>query len=265
MIFNRRLPLIISLFVLLAACGSTVNYAPVDDREKRSYRASNSYTVSAGETLYSIAWRYGLDFKALASTNNIRAPYTIYPGQRLSLKMGSRTTKTKIKTTTKPKSKAVTHKPSVATKSTRITVGSTASKVPSSSSTLNRKHYPFRWLWPSKAKLTQRFSLSGQVHKGVDLKGKLGESVTAANSGTVVYAGSGLVGYGKLLIIKHNDRYLSAYGHNNRLLVSEGERVKGGQKIAEMGRTGADEVKLHFEIRKDGKPVNPLKLLPKRT
>lgn len=261
MIFNRRIPLIISLFVLLAACGSTVNYAPVDDREKRSYRASSSYTVSAGETLYSIAWRYGLDFKALASTNNIRAPYTIYPGQRLSLKIGLRATKT----TTKPKPKAVTRKPSVASKPASTSSGSTASKIPSSTSALNPKHYPFRWLWPSKAKLTQRFSLSGQVHKGVDLKGNLGESVTAANSGTVVYAGSGLVGYGKLLIIKHNDRYLSAYGHNNRLLVSEGERVKGGQKIAEMGRTGTDEVKLHFEIRKDGKPVNPLKLLPKRT
>ena len=245
----------------MAGCGSTVNYAPVDDREKRSNSTANSYTVSAGETLYSIAWRYGIDFKSLAYTNNIRAPYTIYPGQRLSLKLNSRAAKTPQKS----KPKAATRKLSAVTKQAKVSTSSKTAKVSNTSSTLDPKKYPFRWFWPSKAKLTQRFSLSGQVHKGVDLKGNLGESVTAANSGTVVYAGSGLVGYGKLLIIKHNDRYLSAYGHNHRLLVSEGERVRGGQKIAEMGRTGTDEVKLHFEIRKDGKPVNPLKLLPKRT
>lgn len=102
------------------------------------------------------------------------------------------------------------------------------------------------------------------VNKGIDLGGKLGESVLAAASGQVVYAGSGLRGYGKLLIIKHNDIFLSAYAHNDHILVKEGDLVKAGQKIADMGSSGTDRVKLHFEIRSDGKPVDPLKLLPKR-
>jgi lipoprotein NlpD len=97
----------------------------------------------------------------------------------------------------------------------------------------------------------------------VDISGSLGQSIYAARSGEVVYAGSGLVGYGQLLIIKHSERYLSAYGHNRKLLVKEGAAVKQGQKVAEMGDTGTNSVKLHFELRRDGKPVNPLNYLPK--
>jgi len=111
--------------------------------------------------------------------------------------------------------------------------------------------------------LGRRFSPASGTHKGIDIKGKLGEPVYAASSGKVVYAGTGLVGYGKLLILKHNENYLSAYGHNRNLLVKEGEKVKVGQRIAEIGDTGTDEVKLHFEIRHNGKPVDPIKLLPK--
>lgn len=118
------------------------------------------------------------------------------------------------------------------------------------------------WIWPSSGKLLGQFSESGS--KGIDLGGKAGDPVVAAGDGKVVYSGTGLRGYGKLLIIKHNATFLSAYAHNQNLLVKEGQSVSKGQKIAEMGNTDSDQVKLHFEIRRQGKPVDPLKYLPQR-
>jgi lipoprotein NlpD len=115
------------------------------------------------------------------------------------------------------------------------------------------------WIWPAKGKVLEGFSEST---KGIDIAGKPGQSVTASAAGKVVYSGAGLRGYGKLIIIKHNNTYLSAYAHNSKLLVKEGQTVAKGQKIAEMGNTDASLVKLHFEIRKNGKPVDPLKHLP---
>ncbi|MEC8428765.1 MAG: peptidoglycan DD-metalloendopeptidase family protein, partial [Pseudomonadota bacterium] len=124
---------------------------------------------------------------------------------------------------------------------------------------------PVKWRWPAKGKVIATFSSRNPLNKGVDIAGKLGESVVAAGSGVVVYAGSGVRGYGKLMIIKHSETFLSAYAHNRKLLVKEGQSVKAGQKIAEMGSSGTDRNKLHFEIRKEGKPVNPMGYLPKRT
>jgi len=120
------------------------------------------------------------------------------------------------------------------------------------------------WSWPTKGPVIESFSLSGRINKGIDLAGKNGEPVFAAADGKVVYSGTGLVGYGNLIIIKHNETYLSAYAHNSRLLLKEGDKAKAGQKIAEIGSTGANRDKLHFEIRRDGKPVNPMKYLPGR-
>jgi lipoprotein NlpD len=120
------------------------------------------------------------------------------------------------------------------------------------------------WGWPSRGAVIGRFSSNGSLNKGIDIAGELGEPVLAASDGSVVYAGSGLRGYGELVIIKHSDTYVSAYGHNRRLLVREGQQVKVGQSIAEMGSTGTDRVKLHFEIRRQGKPVDPLQYLPRR-
>lgn len=118
------------------------------------------------------------------------------------------------------------------------------------------------WMWPVPGKVSAPFSESG--NKGLDFAGKSGEPVLAAGEGKVVYAGAGLRGYGELVIVKHNATYLSAYAHNRKILVKEGQQVSRGQKIAEMGDTGADSVKLHFEIRKQGKPVDPAQFLPKR-
>lgn len=120
------------------------------------------------------------------------------------------------------------------------------------------------WAWPASGTLIGRFASNGSLNKGIDIAGQLGQPVLAASGGTVVYAGSGLRGYGELVIIKHNETYVSAYGHNRRLLVREGQQVKVGQSIAEMGSTGTDRVKLHFEIRRQGKPVDPLQYLPRR-
>ena len=251
---------IYSLVLLLGACSSGGNYAPVIDRDSSLVSAKKSHIVSRGETLYSIAWRHNLSFKGLANANGIDSPYIIFPGQKLLLRERQKVTKSRYKPP--PSTASVTvNRPSKNNTPNRPT----AIKKPSSSEVaVNRKRYPFRWQWPSKAPLTAGYKAKGKVHKGIDLKGKLGEPVYAANSGKSVYAGSGLVGYGKLLIIKHSDTYLSAYAHNSRLLVKEGQVVKVGQKVAAMGDTGTDTIKLHFEIRKNGKPVNPLKLLPKR-
>jgi lipoprotein NlpD len=120
------------------------------------------------------------------------------------------------------------------------------------------------WAWPAGGTVIGRFSSNGSLNKGIDIAGELAQPVLAASDGAVVYAGSGLRGYGELVIIKHSDTYVSAYGHNRRLLVQEGQQVKAGQTIAEMGSTGTDRVKLHFEIRRQGKPVDPLQYLPKR-
>ena len=119
-----------------------------------------------------------------------------------------------------------------------------------------------RWRWPSNGKVVRTFA--SNVHKGIDIAGSRGDPVTATAAGKVVYAGAGVTGYGSLIIVKHNDTYLSAYGHNEQLLVSEGSVVKVGQQIATMGSSGTNSVKLHFELRRQGKPVDPLTLLPKR-
>lgn len=123
---------------------------------------------------------------------------------------------------------------------------------------------PGAWQWPAAGKVIGRFSGGAQPHKGIDLDGRAGDPVRAANSGVVVYAGSGVRGYGNLLIVKHDDVFLSAYAHNSKLLVKEGDVVRAGQTIAEIGDSGTDRVKLHFEVRRKGSPVDPAKVLPRR-
>ncbi|MDX1334155.1 MAG: peptidoglycan DD-metalloendopeptidase family protein, partial [Gammaproteobacteria bacterium] len=121
-----------------------------------------------------------------------------------------------------------------------------------------------RWGWPTTGKVINSYSASQPGKKGIDIAGKSGQPVVAAAEGKVVYSGSGLKGYGKLIIIKHNNNYFSAYAHNKKIVVKEGSWVKRGNKIAELGNTGADRTMLHFEIRRNGKPVNPLGYLPRR-
>ena len=234
-------------------------------------RPGQPYVVIRGDTLYAIAFRLGIDFKELAARNNIGPPFTIKVGQTLSTdiaavtpseKSSSRLTKTpalkkspsKVSKTTKPTVSAP--KPSKVT--TVIKKSSSASK--SRSNVISQS--VSRWRWPSEGKVIRTYS--SNLHKGIDLSGDRGDPVRAVASGKVVYAGTGVTGYGSLLIIKHNETYLSAYGHNQRLLVSENTSVTAGQQIATMGSSGTDSVKLHFELRRRGKPVDPLTLLPMR-
>src|SRR4029079_10114548 len=120
------------------------------------------------------------------------------------------------------------------------------------------------WAWPTSGAATVLAGFDEQKNKGIDLGGRAGDPVLAAADGRVVYAGSGLRGYGNLVILKHNNTYLTAYAHNQTLLVKDDQNVKRGQKIAEMGSTDADSVQLHFEIRRQGKPIDPARLLPAR-
>lgn len=243
---------ILNVLVLLTACAGPYQGAPVSDRANPASNKLTRHVVSRGETLFSIAWRYGQDYKVLARNNGIARPYTIYPGQVIHLK--GRYAKSPAKT------KASVAKPKVQSGRSK----STTSTRPKPTKSLQHNE-PVKWRWPAKGKVIATFSSRNPLNKGVDIAGKLGEPVVAAGSGVVVYAGSGLRGYGNLLIIKHSETFLSAYAHNRKLLVKEGQAVKAGQKIAEMGSSGTDRNKLHFEIRKEGKPVNPMGYLPKRT
>jgi len=221
----------------------------VVDRDQPPPLKIQHHTVAQGETLYSIAWRYNLNTVELARNNRIASPYIIRPGQIINLDP-SQLAPIEIDET-KP------------TNSVKTRSRSQTSSAPEHTN-LSPQNAQLSWNWPANGTLLAKFSGPQALNTGIDISGKKGEPVLAAESGTVVYAGSGLRGYGKLIIVKHNENYLSAYAHNQELLVAEQESVKAGQKIAEIGSTGTDRVKLHFEIRLNGKPVDPLRYLPKR-
>jgi lipoprotein NlpD len=218
------------------------------------------YRVRRGDTLYSIATRHGWDWKALAERNRIPAPYTIRVGQVIRFSGNGPAVPMAAAA---PVANGVSRAP--ASVATPVVARQSASPIGASSPGQPvAKVSPSGWTWPANGQLIALFSSNNSLNKGIDIAGDLGQPVVAASAGSVVYAGSGLRGYGELVIIKHSDTYVSAYGHNRRLLVREGQQVKAGQTIAEMGATGTDRVKLHFEIRRQGKPVDPLQYLPRR-
>ena len=245
---------ILCVLLLISGCSGPEPRAPLSSATKSSLSAGSArvHRVQRGETLYAIAWRYGTDYKRLARLNGISAPYTIYPGQKLKLVSGRKSGKSTPKKSGSAK-RSVSKKPSSGK-------SASSAKATSRSSKNKRTAGVKGWRWPARGKVIGRFGASGG--SGIDISGRAGQSVLASASGRVVYSGSGLRGYGKLIIIKHNDRYLSAYAHNKKLHAKEGDIVETGQRIAQMGQTGAKRTKLHFEIRLDGKPVDPLKYLP---
>jgi lipoprotein NlpD len=256
------------LIAQLPACGGH-SRAPVEDRSgmTRSPVAGDGYTVQRGDTLYSIAFRYGLDYRRLAAANRIPAPYTIYPGQKLSLREADpprvASSQASSRGATSPPPATSTPAPAARPPVAPVTKPSSTAATTSATGTRTATSAPVgQWRWPSSGQVIRGYSST--VHKGIDISGKRGDAVVAVAAGHVVYAGTGIVGLGELLIVKHNDVYLSAYGHNDRLLVSEGDNVAAGQKIAEKGSSGTDGVRLHFEIRKAGKPIDPLTVLPRR-
>lgn len=266
--------LLLLLITTLTACGGGGRaVAPVgsyDSNQRKIATAPSSYTVQRGDTLYSISWRYGRDYKEVARINGIRSPYTIYVGQKLRFKSSSGTrpqprptTRKQVQTkpvisAPKPSAQAVP-KPAIPQPKKAPVKATTTTTTPAFTGNQN-----LQWRWPTTGNVVSTYSNSSAGRKGIDIAGRSGQSVIAAASGKVVYSGNGLPRYGNLLIIKHNDVYLSAYAHSDRLLVKEGEIVKAGQKIALMGRTGTQRDQLHFEIRRNGKPVDPMRFLPKR-
>jgi len=260
--------------IFLAACTSHPVNAPVGDRSERPLRNPDTHQVRQGDTLFSVAFLYGYTVEELATWNRLRAPHTIYKGQRLRLKprpkstagtTGSKVSKPyrpapkssqpKTRYSTKVKTKPPSQVPRSAASTTR-TSSSRQSAAPSSK--------PVNWAWPASGRVIRSYNSKSAGKKGVDIAGKAGESVRAAAAGKVVYSGSGLSGYGRLIIVKHNKDFLSAYAHNRKLIAREGQWVEKGELIAQMGSSGTDRTQLHFEIRKQGRPVDPLRYLPKR-
>jgi lipoprotein NlpD len=222
--------------------------------------------VVHGDTLYSIAWESGLDYLDLAKWNGISPPYNIWPGQALRMLQPKEEVQA-------PARNVATNKPA-SSKSATVPIkkekASTKSEKPKTKKSTEPKQSSRKdnirigsWGWPTDGQLVKRYSDRGSG-KGIDIGGKRGQPIRATAGGRIVYQGSGLRGYGQLIIIKHSDEFLSAYAHNDRIYVKEGDVVKRGQKIADMGSTGTDRVKLHFEIRRQGVPTDPLKYLPKR-
>ena len=259
-----KVPGICLLLCLLAgiyACGTTAN-APVTARQEskrttppvssttaHSSKQHKSHTVAKGETLYSIAWRYGHDYKSLASWNLIKSPFVIYPGQVIELRPVKRRRATQpspvVEKRTPARKKPVAKSQAASRPKAAATGSATA----------------IRWQWPARGKLLESTSLT--TEKGINIGGRTGQKIVAAAPGKVVYSGSGLRGYGKLIIIKHSNVYLSAYAYNRELRVKEGETVKAGQQISTMGLDSKGTPVLHFEIRKNGKPIDPLGQLPR--
>ena len=248
-----------------------VEYMGVADRRP----AADYHIVRRGENLYRIAEFYNLDYRSLARVNGINRRYEIYPGDQLSLNGVAPKQAWRREPAiyvppvrSRPRDPIYTSVP--ASRDYPITVASfNTSSIKTTVAPVERTswgslHSPDAWIWPIDGQLVRDFRGSGSLHKGIDLRGKLGQPVRAAAAGKVVYAGDGLRSYGNLVIVKHSDKFLSAYAHNRRILVTEGVTVAQGQRIAEMGSSGTDSVKLHFEIRYDGNPVDPLQYLPTR-
>ncbi|MGH8245007.1 MAG: peptidoglycan DD-metalloendopeptidase family protein [Gammaproteobacteria bacterium] len=246
--------------VILGACGAPTR-APVsgrdwpdtatptiEDRNPPGRESPESHVVAAGDTLYSIAWRYGQDYRDVARWNGIQPPYLIVPRQVIRL----------TPLATEAASPGVAPSPEARTSPRAARRHSPRPVIQAAPETAAS---PIQWHWPTDGSVMRSDSPTSK--KGIDIGGRVGQSIHAAASGSVVYSGSGLLGYGRLIIIKHNDTFLSAYAHNRQLLVKEGDQVRTGQPIATMGLGISGRPVLHFEIRKDGKPVNPLEHLPR--
>jgi lipoprotein NlpD len=211
------------------------------------------HQVRPDDTLYSISWRYNHDYRQVAQWNDIKPPYVIHQGDWLRV--------------APPRGEATVRSLSSASPVTKAapTGPVTAAAVPESQQPEKRElvsRAEVAWLWPTKGQVVEKFRADSSANQGIDISAPLGTPVHAAAAGKVVYSGNGLRGYGNLIIIKHNDKYLSAYGHNQQLLVKEGAQVNQGEMIARVGNTETERVQLHFQIRIDGKPVDPLRYLP---
>jgi lipoprotein NlpD len=283
---NREgLILALVLACLVSACRT--GWEPEDNQRgaQSGYQLTKDghYRVRRGDSLHVIAFNYGLDWRDIASWNHIRAPYIIHPDQELRLipppNHASSTVKAKTGAAAKPRtggtaipskpppatsSKAAISRPSETTTTALKEPHASTKSSPPQSSGSGTSTAPSKWQWPTAGKVTSTYKANDSSRNGIDISGKEGQAIIAAASGEVVYSGSGLIGYGELIIIKHSESLLSAYAHNNKRLVAEGQKVQMGARIADMGRNDRNQARLHFEIRVNGKPRNPLTYLPRR-
>jgi lipoprotein NlpD len=282
-VFRRPVlvPLMLACTVLFGGCASQAP-APIEQKAASGQQArppakretSNavaqpapgargSYRVASGDTLYSIAFRFGVDHRQLAQWNRIENPNRIFVGQTLRLSPQSAASpaprRAEAVATPLPAPPPAPARPvAVAPPASDNKQATSMVATVGGSRTVNG----VTWSWPAAGKARRAVAASGS--EGLEILGSRGQPVAAAAAGQVVYSGNGLRGYGELIIIKHNDIFLSAYAHNDKRLVNEGASVKAGQQIAQMGDSEASEVMVHFEIRKSGKAVSPLQFLPQR-
>jgi len=293
---EKLITLLVTMSLLLGCSHNSP--APVFDISSKSsaktfsHQASTNslkpsfYTVKAGDTLFSIAWYYSVDYTELAKINHLKNNL-IYPGQKLSLvkkpqkkffdaesllmainqEVLNKTIVTNKSSPLKNQDNSRNTTSNNKLSSSKLSPTSNKSAVASVQTKSKRviKDKPLKWIWPTNGKILTRFSTKSNASRGLDIDAVLGQPVRATAPGRVVYEGSGLRGYGNLVIIKHSQNYLSAYAHNDKIHVSENEIVKSGQRIADVGNSGAQRSKLHFEIRYKGKPVDPLNYLPEKS
>ncbi len=276
--YRTRVAGVIALTLLVGACAAPP-LAPVSDLSKPLAEPRVIRIVRPGDSLYSISWAAGVDWRQLAYWNGIMEPYVIRPGQRLSLVPTGRPPPSKprpsgVTVTPVPVEGGVERQQTAPVAIRPATAPQTAnasappahaasppvSALPSAATggASAPGKAPAGWRWPVRGKVVSGFAAT----KGYDIAVPSGSQVRAAAGGRVVYAGSGLRGYGQLIIVKHSDEYLSAYGHNRKLLVREGDQVADGQVIAESGSAPGQGERLHFEIRRNGNPVDPAGYLP---
>lgn len=259
---------LLAVMVMLGGCAS--KGAPAGHRQHSKSKppikkAVGSYRVRKGDSLYSIAWRAGLDYQTVARWNSLRSPYTIYPGQLIRLSPPKKAKKPYVAPGKTPRKATPTPRvnKSTAGKSKKKQPSQPANKPARTKKPPSKATGKLHWLWPTKGRVLSQYSSADSSRSGIRIGGRRGQKVVAAEAGEVVYVGSGLIGYGQLIIIKHNNKYLSAYGHNGKLLVKEGDTVRKGQHISDMGVTNQGKALLYFEVRRYGKPVNPLSYLPR--
>lgn len=293
---NPRSALLTLTFALLAGCSTSTRQAPVIDRpitsthhprpaapapapaapaEEQKQDARGAYTVRKGDTLLRIALDHGQNYRDIVSWNNLTDPDDIKVGQVLRVAPPDKPAGTQTSPVPMPDRQATPRKsaqsPAPAKRAeTSVADAAKADKAetpvatgPVTGATVTATDDDrLSWMWPATGRIVATFD-DGKS-KGIDIAGKPGQQVLAAGAGKVMYAGSGIRGYGNLVIVKHSNTLLSAYAHNRAIVVKEGDSVSKGQVIAEMGDTDADSVKLHFEIRQQGKPVDPSRFLPSR-
>jgi len=256
---RQRMPLVLAALMIVVALSGCGHSGPAPVYEGHGPAPDGYYRIRSGDTLHKIARRYKVSHKKLAQWNDLDPPFNIYAGALLRVESPT------PKRSPKPTSRGDTRTAKATNPSTKR--DGTAVKTAAATSARTRGGTVktvsgLRWRWPVKGRIVQKYRGGDRTRQSIRIAGRPGQKVLAAEAGTVVYSGSGLKGYGNLIILKHNDKYLSAYGFNRRLLVNEGAKVKRGQDIAEIGQASGGGYLLHFEIRRNGSAVDPLKYLP---